>query len=61
MLRENKKVLYERHNYNPKDQTKNIHHIVFQRDGGTDTLDNLALLDVELHDWIHQLIERMEQ
>ena len=58
-LRENKKILYERHNYNPKDKTKNVHHIIFKRDGGTDQLGNLGLLDTDFHDWIHEFLDKI--
>jgi hypothetical protein len=58
-LRENKKILYERHNYNPKDQTKNVHHIVMKSENGGDQLENLALLDKDFHDWIHEFLEKI--
>lgn len=59
LLRENKKILYQYHNYDPSTQTKNVHHVIFVRDGGKDTLDNLALLDVELHAWIHEFLDKI--
>jgi hypothetical protein len=61
LYKSNKAILYERHNYDPKQQTKNVHHVIFRSDGGTDALDNLALLDIDLHDFIHVLVERIDK
>ena len=61
LLQHNKEVLYEVHGYDPREQTKNVHHIVFKSEGGTDEFQNLALLDIETHSFIHQLIDRIER
>jgi hypothetical protein len=59
LYRENKKILYQRHDYDPQLQTKNVHHIIFRSDGGTDKLENLSLLPIELHQWIHSFVEKI--
>ncbi len=60
LYRRNKEILYERHNYDPGTKTKNIHHIIFKSEGGTDEMENLALIDRELHAFIHKLIQNMD-
>ena len=59
-LQENKRILYELHGYDPREGTKNVHHIVDKKLGGTSDFNNLALLPIELHKWIHQLQDRLD-
>ncbi len=54
-------VLYKMHDYDPKTHTKNIHHIIFKSDGGTNRFDNLSLVDIDLHNWIHHLMDKMDK
>ena len=61
LLRENKKILYKIHEYDPADQTKNVHHIVDKSLGGSDRLDNLSLLPIEFHAWLHQLEDKLDK
>lgn len=56
-LERNKAILFQRHDYDPRKMTHNVHHIVYKRDGGKNDLENLALLPADLHDWIHKLDE----
>jgi hypothetical protein len=58
---ENKRILYKLHEYDHRDRTKNIHHIIFKSDGGSNHFNNLALLDVDFHEWIHRLQENIEK
>jgi hypothetical protein len=58
---ENKRILYKIHEYDPRDRTKNIHHIIFRSNNGTNEFSNLSLLDIELHDWIHKLLDNIEK
>jgi 5-methylcytosine-specific restriction endonuclease McrA len=57
----NKVRLYEIHDYDPRKGTKNVHHVVFRCDGGGNDWENLALLDKDFHDFIHQLVERIDR
>jgi hypothetical protein len=59
-LQENKRILYELHGYDPREGTKNVHHIIPKSENGTSDFENLALLDIELHQWIHQLIQKID-
>jgi hypothetical protein len=58
-LKHNKECLYEIHGYDPREGTKNVHHIVFKSDGGTNDFENLALLDIQTHAFIHKLIDNI--
>lgn len=60
-LRQNKKRLYEIHNYDPRQQTHNVHHLVYKQHGGSDDLENLSLIPVDLHDWIHELERKIRE
>ncbi len=59
LYKQNKVILYERHNYDPKQQTKNVHHIIYKSFGGTDELDNLALMDKSTHEFIHWIVSHI--
>ena len=58
---ENKRILYKLHDYDPKDQTKNVHHIIDKKLGGSNDFDNLALLPIEFHQWIHKMQDNIEK
>lgn len=58
---QNKKILYKIHDYDPRDQTHNVHHIIFKSEGGTNRFENLALLDRDTHAFIHNLIDKMDR
>lgn len=60
-LSENKQILYRIHDYDPGQGTKNVHHIIFKSNSGTDHLDNLALIDKDTHDFIHDLIRKIDK
>ncbi len=60
LYKRNKEILEKIHDYDHKTQTKNVHHIIFKSDGGSDELENLALIDRELHAFIHKLIQNMD-
>jgi hypothetical protein len=57
----NKRILYEMHGVRSRDQTHNVHHIVFKSEGGTNAFENLALLDRETHAFIHDLLDKMQK
>lgn len=59
-LQQNKKWLYQIHDYDPREGTKNVHHIIFKSEGGRNEFENLALLDIETHDFIHHLLDKMD-
>jgi 5-methylcytosine-specific restriction endonuclease McrA len=59
-LQKNKRILYELHGYDPREGTKNVHHLVFKSEGGSNEFDNLSLLDKEFHVWIHELIQKID-
>lgn len=60
-LNQNKKILYEIHGYDPSEGTKNVHHIIFKSEGGRNTYDNLSLLDIDTHNFVHQLIDKIDK
>lgn len=60
-FKKTKELLYKMHNYDPSTGAKNIHHIIFKSEGGTNDIDNLSLLDKDFHKWIHTLIDRMDR
>jgi hypothetical protein len=59
-LQENKRILYELHGYDPREGTKNVHHIIFKNEGGSGEFNNLSLLDKETHAFIHELIQKID-
>lgn len=60
-LKRHREVLYKIHDYDPKLNTKNVHHIIERSIGGTNAFENLALLDKDFHIWIHRLLEKMDK
>lgn len=61
LLKENKEILYKYHDYNPSDGTKNVHHIIEKSMGGSNQLENLSLIDRDLHQWIHWIVGAIKQ
>ena len=58
---ENKRILYKIHDYDPGLGTKNVHHIIDKKLGGSNHFDNLALIPIDFHNWIHQLEDKIDK
>ena len=61
LFQRKKQLLFVIHGVDPREGTHNVHHIIKKSDGGSNDWDNLSLLPIDFHEWIHKLEDRIEK